>query len=43
VAPSSEARSSGFPRIERAGGELVVAWRDSGTPSRVRTAVVEVR
>jgi hypothetical protein len=43
VAPSSEARSSGFPRIERAGGELLVAWRDSGTPSRVRTAVVEVR
>lgn len=43
LAPSSQARSSGFPRLERTGRELVVAWRDAAEPPRVRTAVVEVR
>jgi hypothetical protein len=43
VARTSEARSSGFPRLERAGGEVIVAWRDDAEPARVRTAIVEVR
>jgi hypothetical protein len=41
VAPSSEARSSGFPRLERSGDAVVVAWRDTAEPPRVRTAVIE--
>jgi hypothetical protein len=43
VAPSSEARSSGFPRLERAGDEVIVAWRDAAEPPRVRTALIELR
>jgi hypothetical protein len=39
VAESSAARSSGFPQMARAGDEIIFAWTDSGTPSRVRTAV----
>jgi hypothetical protein len=41
VASSSAARSSGFPRLARAGGEVVAAWRDASEPPRVRAAVVE--
>ncbi len=40
IADSSTARSSGFPRMERSGDELVIAWRDSSDPPLVRTAVV---
>ncbi len=40
VADSSSARSSGFPRLELAGGEPVLAWRDAQEPARVRTAVL---
>jgi len=40
VAPSSEARSSGFPRLERSGAEVVVAWRDAADPPRVRSGVI---
>jgi hypothetical protein len=43
VADSSAARSSGFPRMERAGGDVVVAWRDPSDPPRVRTVVLEFR
>jgi hypothetical protein len=39
VAASSAARASGFPQMARCGDEVVFAWTDSGTPSRVRTAV----
>lgn len=39
VAESSTARVSGFPQMARAGDEIVFAWTDPGTPSRVRTAV----
>jgi hypothetical protein len=42
VAPSSQARSSGFPRVERAGAEVLFAWRDAADPPRVRTAVLGV-
>lgn len=40
AAPSSGARSSGFPRLERAGDALLLAWRDTGEPARIRTALV---
>jgi hypothetical protein len=43
VADSSAARSSGFPRMERAGSEVVAAWRDPSDPPRVRTAVLQLR
>ena len=41
VADSSAARSSGFQRMEAAGGEVVLAWRDPAEPPRVRTAILE--
>jgi hypothetical protein len=40
AAPTSPARASGFPRLERAGPELLIAWRDASEPGQVRTAVV---
>lgn len=40
VATTSLARQSGFPRLERAGRELVLAWTEVGEPPRVRTATV---
>lgn len=40
AAPTSGARSSGFPRLERAGDALLLAWRDTSEPARIRTAVV---
>ena len=40
VATTGAARSSGFPRMAQSGGEVVVAWRDSAEPPRVRTAVL---
>jgi hypothetical protein len=39
VAESSAARVSGFPQIARSGKEIIFAWTDPATPSRVRTAV----
>ena len=39
VAASSSARASGFPQMARADNEIIFAWTDSATPSRVRTAV----
>lgn len=38
VAASSVARASGFPQMARGGNEIIFAWIDPGTPSRVRTA-----
>jgi hypothetical protein len=40
AATASPARSSGFPRLERAGSDLLLAWRDTAEPGRIRTAVV---
>jgi hypothetical protein len=42
LAGTSAARSSGFPRIALAGGELVVAWRDASEPARLQSALVEL-
>ena len=38
VAPTSGARSSGFPQMVSSRDSLVVAWTEDGTPPRVRTA-----
>ena len=42
VAESGVARASGFPQMTRAGNEIIFAWTDPGSPSRVRTAVAEI-
>ncbi|MCI0486582.1 MAG: glycoside hydrolase [Blastocatellia bacterium] len=39
VGNTSAARAAGFPRMVRAGNEVVFAWTESGKPSKVRTAV----
>lgn len=40
VAASSSARSTGFPRMVRAGGDLVLAWTGAGKPSSIHAARV---
>jgi len=42
VPESSAARVSGFPQMTRTGNEIIFAWTDPGTPSRVRTAVLRL-
>lgn len=42
LAGTSTSRSSGFPRIAVADGELLVAWRDASEPARLKTALVEL-
>jgi hypothetical protein len=42
VAETDISRSSGFPRMARLGEQVVFAWTEFGTPSRVRTAVMNV-
>ena len=42
VATSSGARASGFPRMARAGNELVFAWTVPGSPSAIRMARARV-
>ena len=37
---SSVARTSGFPRMARAGDEVIFAWTQPGNPGQVRTAVL---
>lgn len=43
VAPTVTSRSSGFPRVERAGDLLVVAWIEASEPARLRAATVPAR
>jgi hypothetical protein len=43
VAESSGARSSGFPRLVKAGAEVVAAWRDAADPPKVRTAAIGIQ
>jgi hypothetical protein len=38
VARTSGARASGFPRMTMSGSDLVLAWTEAGTPSRIRVA-----
>ena len=42
VTPSSGARSSGFPRMTRVPGGVVMAWTVTGQPSSVKLAFVRV-
>ena len=42
VAETDIARSSGFPRMARLGGEVHFAWTQFGKPPRVRTATADV-
>lgn len=42
IAPTTIARTSGFPRIRRAGENLVLAWLEPSEPSRVHAALVAV-
>jgi hypothetical protein len=43
VGRTDGARASGFPRMVRAGAEVLVAWTETGTPTRVRLASVTAR
>jgi peroxiredoxin len=40
---TSPSRASGFPRMVRAGDDLVLAWVEPVKPSRVRAAILPVR
>jgi hypothetical protein len=40
VSATETSRSSGFPRIERTGGTLVLAWVEPGEPFRIRAATL---
>jgi hypothetical protein len=42
VARTAAARASGFPRIARAGDQVIFAWTEAGKPSHVRTAIARV-
>lgn len=43
VAMAGVARATGFPRMTRAGEEIIFAWTDASSPSRVRLASVSLR
>ena len=43
IAPLTSGRSSGYPRMARAGGELLFAWTESGDTPQVRTAAITLR
>jgi hypothetical protein len=42
VTESSQARSSGFPRMVQSDGEITIAWRDAAESPTIRTAVLPV-
>jgi hypothetical protein len=42
IAASSSARSTGFPRMVRAGGDLVFAWTGAGKPSSIHAARISL-
>jgi hypothetical protein len=43
VAIAGVARATGFPRMTRAGEEIIFAWTDASSPSRVRVASLSLR
>ena len=43
IARTSGARASGFPRMARSGGRLVLAWTEAGKPSRIRAAELKLK
>ncbi len=40
VTTTSQARSSGFPRMVSIDGEIILAWTEGDEPSRIGTAVI---
>jgi hypothetical protein len=40
AAPTTVARTSGLPRLERVGDKLILAWLETSEPSRVRAAIL---
>ena len=42
VARTSQARSSGFPRMARLGDEIILAWTETGDPSRIVMAALSM-
>ena len=38
IAGLTASRASGYPRMAQSGGELIFAWTESGTPTKVATA-----
>ncbi len=40
VATTSQARSSGFPRMAVVDDDIILAWTEDDEPSRIRTAVI---
>jgi hypothetical protein len=42
VALTETSRASGFPRLERATGTLIVAWVEPAEPFRIRAATLPV-
>ena len=42
VSATNPARSSGFPRMEKSGDEVIFAWTDSGKVGKVRTAILKM-
>jgi hypothetical protein len=42
VSNLAASRASGYPRLARAGNELVFAWTESTQPTRVMTAVAQL-
>jgi hypothetical protein len=43
IAVAGVARATGFPRMTRAGDEIIFAWTDASSPSRVRVATLSLR
>jgi hypothetical protein len=42
VSESSTARSSGFPRMELSGNQVVISWTDASNGGKVRTAIMKL-
>ena len=43
IAPTDPSRASGFPRVERTGDTLVIAWIEASDPARLRAATLPAR
>ena len=42
VMPTRSSRASGFPRMARLDGAVMLSWTDAVDPSRVRTVLLEL-
>lgn len=43
VSETGAARSSGFPRITKSGSEIIIAWTDTASGGKVRTAILALQ